>query len=71
MAFVNNQLGYIFTKGAYCVTKDGGETWTAEKLGITPAHFFQFANGYIILTVENRINKTFNNKSKRKNKNNN
>ena len=58
MAFVNNQLGYIFTKGAYCVTKDGGETWTAEKLGITPAHFFQFANGYIILTVENRINKT-------------
>ena len=58
MAFVNSQLGYIFTKGAYCMTKDGGETWTAEKLGITPAHFFQFANGYIILTVENRINKT-------------
>ena len=58
IAFVNNELGYIFTKGAYCVTKDGGKTWTAEKLGITPSHLFQFANGYIILTVENQINKT-------------
>jgi len=58
MAFVNSQLGYIFAKGAYCVTKDGGETWSAEKLGINPVHLFQFANGHIILTVENQINKT-------------
>ena len=58
MAFVNNQLGYVFANVGYSVTKDGGMTWKAEQLRITPKHLFQFENGYIILTVSSQISKT-------------
>ena len=58
MAFVNNQLGYIFANIGYSVTSDGGMTWKAEQLSIAPKHLFQFENGYIILTVSSQISKT-------------
>ena len=58
MAFVNEQLGYLFTSGGYYVTYNGGVSWERIELKITPAHLYQFNNGYIILTVTNSINKT-------------
>jgi len=58
MAFVNNQLGYVFANVGYSMTNDGGMTWKAEQLRIAPEHLFQFQNGYIILTVSSQISKT-------------
>ncbi len=57
MAFVNEQLGYMFTWGGYYVTTDGGNSWTRNVLEIRPTFLFQFNNGKILLTVSSPINK--------------
>ena len=57
MAFVNEQLGYMFTWGGYYVTTDGGISWTRNVLEIWPTFLFQFNNGKILLTVSSPINK--------------
>lgn len=58
MAFVNEQLGYVFTSEGYCVTENGGDTWQRVELEMKPAYLFQFNNGDIILTVRSHISKT-------------
>ena len=57
MAFVNEQLGYMFTWGGYYVTTDGGVSWIRNVLEIWPTFLFQFNNGKILLTVSSPINK--------------
>ena len=58
MAFVNEQLGYIFTWGGYFVTTDGGNSWIRNTLEIIPKYLFQFNNGQILLTVYSSVEKT-------------
>lgn len=58
MAFVNDQLGYVFTADGYCVTTNGGDTWQRVELEMKPVYMFQFNNGDIILTVRSHISKT-------------
>ena len=58
IAFVNEKLGYMFTRHGYCVTKDGGVTWEKNSLDIAPKFLFQFNNGQLLLTVRSNCNVT-------------
>ena len=58
IAFVNENLGYMFTRYGYCVTKDGGVTWEKNSLDIAPKFLFQFNNGQLLLTVRSNCNVT-------------